>query len=635
MRKWVWLIGLVLGGGLLYGWFSAQDSLIAHAIASQGTSQQAEPVKWTGLVNCAVRQNTLQKIRGRDDSPDAGACSTQRINEGAYLEFAATETGKERYVGLSAECAGTSDKAIDFALHLTTIIYRGAPVVEVRERGVYKAETSYSAQTAFRIAVEGAAVKYYKDDECFYVSKTKPPHSLAATVSLFNIGAAVRNAIVVKGKVETAKTLSAKSPNQANNSSSVGDPSLALKATANSPWAGIPDDNKIYLPPDYATFTPPNVGSKYFDTVFGTTLVRLSNGQAQLNDAIHHEYATMSPFNKDGSLILLQSDQNGFFIVDRNGRQIVPPAALQLAGLSEPRWSGKDAQVFYYHDGNQLKKFDVLTRQKSNVHTFPQYQKITFGGGEGDISEDGDHLLIMGDDRQVGMYTLSSDTLGRVIDLKAIGDWHEIYVTANNNMLVRWSAEGTGKNKGMGLFDKEMNFIRQVVPFVGHNDQGRDSNGDEVLLIAGYRDTAPAPGCENNGVEKVRLSDSKKTCLVPLNWDTEIHVSSNSDRRNPWVLVSVTDTGKGTAEANNNLPPDWRSRWGVRFNELILAKIDGSERRRIAHHRSRTLSDYWFQPRAAISRDGSYAIFDSNFGINPLKDYTDVFLAYLAKTGGN
>ena len=180
-----------------------------------------------------------------------------------------------------------------------------------------------------------------------------------------------------------------------------------------------------------------------------------------------------------------------------------------------------------------------------------------------------------------------------------------------------------------------MNFIRQVVSFVGHNDQGRDLNGDEVLLIAGYRDTSPAPGCENNGVEKVRLSDSKKTCLVPLNWETEVHVSGNSDGRNPWVLVSVTDTGKGTAEANSNLPPDWRSRWGIRFNELILAKIDGSERRRIAHHRSRTLSEYWFQPRAAISRDGKYAVFDSNFGSNPLKDYTDVFLAYLAKAGGN
>src|SRR5262245_8705737 len=171
---------------------------------------------------------------------------------------------------------------------------------------------------------------------------------------------------------------------------------------------------------------PPFVGSRYSDTVFGTTLVRLSNGQRQLNDAVHHEYATMSPFNKDSSLILLQSDQHGFFVVDRNGRQVVPPVALQLGGLSEPRWSGKDAHVFYYHDGNRLKKFDVLTRQKSNVRAFPQYQKITFGGGEGDISEDGDHLLIVGDDRYVGMYTFSSDTLGRMIDLSAIGEWHEV-----------------------------------------------------------------------------------------------------------------------------------------------------------------------------------------------------------------
>lgn len=603
--------------------------------ALQEVARQAEPVTWTGLTNCAVRQHTLQKIRGRDDSPDAGACSTQRIQEGAYLEFPALETGKERYIGLSAACASVNDKAIDFALHLTTIVYRGAPVVEVRERGVYQAETSYSAQTIFRIAVEDGAVKYYKDAECFYVSKNKPRSALVAAVSLLNIGAAVSNAVVIKGIVEKDKLLSAKPPAQASGLTTISDSAAALKSAANSPWAGIPDDNKIYLPADYTTFKPPAVGSKYFDTVFGTTLVRLSNGQAQLNDTVHHEYATMSPFNKDSSLILLQSDQHGFFVVDRNGRQIVPPAALQLGGSAEPRWSGKETHVFYYHEDNQLKKFDVLSRQKSRVQVFPQYRKITFGGGEGDISEDGDHLLVVGDERYVGMYTFSSARLGRVIDLAAFGAWHEVYVTANNNVLVRWSAEGTAKNQGMGLFDKDLNFIRQVVPFVGHNDQGRDLNGDEVLLIAGYRDTAPAPGCENNGVEKVRLSDSKKTCLVPLNWETEIHVSSNSDGRNPWVLVSVTDTGKGTAQADSNLPPDWRSRWGVRFNELILAKVDGSERRRIAHHRSRTLSDYWFQPRAAISRDGRYAVFDSNFGINPLKDYTDVFLAFLDKTGRN
>lgn len=616
---------------LAQGVYSAQASLAAHAPVLQEAARQVEPVNWTGLTNCAVRQHSLQKIRGRNDSPDAGACSTQHVNEGAYLEFTASETGKERYIGLSAACLGANDGTIDFALHLTAIKYRGAAVVEVRERGVYRAETSYTAQTTFRVAVEDGAVKYFKDDECFYVSKTKPRYPLVVAVSLLNIGATVNNAVVVKGKVEKNKPLAVIPQAQAYNVTAISDSSSALKASANSPFAGILDDNKIYAPADYVTFMPPTMGNRYTDTIFGTTTIRLSNGLAQLNDAVHHEYATMSPFNKDGSLILLQADKHGFFVVDRNGKQVVPPAALQLGGSTEPRWSGQEAHVFYYHEDNQLKRFDVLTRQKSRVHAFPQYQKITFGGGEGDISEDGDHLMIVGDNRHVGMYTFSNATLGRVIDLTAFGEWHEVYVTANNNVLIRWSAEGTGKNKGTGLFDKEMNFLHQVVPFVGHNDQGRDLNGDEVLLIAGYRDTAPAPGCENSGVEKVRLADSKKTCLVPLNWGTVAHVSSNSDGKNPWVLVSVTDTDKGTAEANLNLPPDWRSRWGVRFNELILAKIDGSERRRIAHHRSRTLSSYWYQPRAAISRDGSYAVFDSNFGINPLPDYTDVFLVELNK----
>jgi hypothetical protein len=414
-----------------------------------------------------------------------------------------------------------------------------------------------------------------------------------------------------------------KSTDAAANQSTSGDFVFMTKPSSAGAVAGMLDDGQVRLPANYTNFVPPAV---FTDSAYGTTITRLSNGLAQFNDGVHHEYATMSPFNRDNTRILLATHHNGYYVVDRAGNIIVPSAALGLGNSAEPRWSITNPNVFYFHEGNQLKKYELTTRQISVVRTFTQFSAITFGGGEADISEDGDHIIILGDGRYAGLYTFSTNTLGTTL-LLSLGAFDSFDVTPNNNVIVRWGAQGVGRYKGFELFDGNMRFLRQVTTFGAHADSGRDLDGSEVLIIAAYNDAQPPPGCENNGVEKVRLSDGQRTCLVSLNWNTEIHVSANSFGKNPWVLVSTTDTSGDTAGAH--LPSNWQSRWKVRYNELILVKLDGSERRRIAHHRSRMLDGYWFMPRAAISRDGKYALFDSNLGARPLADYSDSFLVQL------
>ncbi|NOT60960.1 MAG: hypothetical protein HOP19_12145 [Acidobacteria bacterium] len=400
---------------------------------------------------------------------------------------------------------------------------------------------------------------------------------------------------------------------------------LTSTPSVSSGVLGVLDKNQILVPANYTSFTPPAVGGQYVDSSFGTTVTRLSDGWKTFKDGVHHEYATMSPFNLDNTMIFLQGDNTGYFIVDRSGKLI---ARMEFSNSAEPRWSHTESDVFYYHEENRLMKYSVTARRATTVATFNQYQRITFGGGESDISEDGDHLLIVGDMRHVGLFQLSAGKMKRSIDLTALSEWAEAIITANNNISVRWEAEGEGKYQGLGLFDSNMNFVRKVLNFGAHSDQTRDGNGDEIIVMGAYRDVNPPAGCENNGVMKVRLSDSKKTCLVPLDWDQEIHVSANTNGKHRWVLVSGTDV-KGTADLPNKLQPDWQKKWRPRVNELILVKTDGSERRRIVHHRGRVAEFYWWQPRATLSKDGKFAIFDSNFGFNPTKDYTDSFLVNL------
>jgi hypothetical protein len=58
-------------------------------------------------------------------------------------------------------------------------------------------------------------------------------------------------------------------------------------------------------------------------------------------------------------------------------------------------------------------------------------------------------------------------------------------------------------------------------------------------------------------------------------------------------------------------------------------KLDGSEVRRIAHHRSRPFDDYNYTPRVTASRDGSRFLFTSNYGLKTDTKYTDAYLVVL------
>ena len=148
-------------------------------------------------------------------------------------------------------------------------------------------------------------------------------------------------------------------------------------------------------------------------------------------------------------------------------------------------------------------------------------------------------------------------------------------------------------------------------------------------MIVASRDGAPAGGCTTSGLEKVRLSDSQKTCLLPLYWGETRHVSIRNT--SGWVATENTDENSpSTADVPAPTTPVSRQqRWGVDYNEVILVKLDGSQAWRLAPHRSRRVDVYWHQTRVAMSREGQYLVFDSNFRLSPTASDTDVYLIKL------
>src|SRR5262245_41095126 len=145
---------------------------------------------------------------------------------------------------------------------------------------------------------------------------------------------------------------------------------LETQANSQFPAIGILDDRGVHVPANYTNWTPPAVGVSFTDSAFGSLMTRLSNGPAQFNDAVHHEYATMSPFNKGNTRILLLTENSGFYVADLRGNVIVTPDQFPVNSSSEPRWSVTDSEVLYFHEprGNQIKKYDLRTHQSSVVY---------------------------------------------------------------------------------------------------------------------------------------------------------------------------------------------------------------------------------------------------------------------------
>jgi hypothetical protein len=385
-------------------------------------------------------------------------------------------------------------------------------------------------------------------------------------------------------------------------------------------------DTIVRVPPNYYTFQPPARGESYTDPVFGTTIKRISDARhtAHAEGAgyltfITNEYSTMNPFNRDNSRLILQ--HHSYFALYDGAGTFLRDLPFEVHASSQPRWSRSDPSVLYYINGNSLKKMNVETRAITVIHTFSEYGEIN-GHGESDISMDGDHFVFSGDRREVFVYQISTDTKGPVLDTAGHA-FDALYITPDNNVTVTYYETNTTRFSGVELYDRNMVFQRQLAHASGHQDFTRDTDGTEVLLWINSGDPWPLANCPN-GIEKIRLRDGHKTCVVTFEWGQAVHVSGTDN------------TGWFILETYVPADPSPTSGWGRYANEILQIRIDGSEVRRLLHHRSRPFDSYWYTPRPAVSRDGSRMVFASNYGLQAQLGYPSEYIdTYLVTLGAS
>ncbi|MGH9968274.1 MAG: hypothetical protein ACREBG_10645 [Pyrinomonadaceae bacterium] len=158
-------------------------------------------VVWTGRFNTTSTGNTIEKTTGQEGSEDARARSANLLDSAdGYVEFQFTAAGKALSVGLTTGPQATTRSDLSFAYSTIGAVN----IVEIREAGIYRGDTDYTAQDVFRIQISGSQVLYKKNGVTLYANTgptlTYPYHTDAV---LLGIGGRVANAMMSKPSLST------------------------------------------------------------------------------------------------------------------------------------------------------------------------------------------------------------------------------------------------------------------------------------------------------------------------------------------------------------------------------------------------------------------------------------------------
>lgn len=145
---------------------------------------------WVDMAHVSATGRSVKKTSGCDGCFDASATSRRQIGGNGYAEFTAMETTLIRMGGLARVGTEPQCENIDFGIRLQ------AGIAEVRENGVYRADTTFVTGDVFRITVQASEVTYAKNGVVFYTSAARASSPLALVGVLANLDATVGNVVI-------------------------------------------------------------------------------------------------------------------------------------------------------------------------------------------------------------------------------------------------------------------------------------------------------------------------------------------------------------------------------------------------------------------------------------------------------
>jgi hypothetical protein len=379
--------------------------------------------------------------------------------------------------------------------------------------------------------------------------------------------------------------------------------------------AGLADAAAIVSEP---AFPLPAFDSTVTEPSFGTKVRRITDRVSSGGFATHI-YSQLQAFSSDNAYVLISEDD---YVVRRLDTLARSP--LDLGNINAPHWQPAVSHTLVYYDTNEddtirVRYGNADTGAISDQFTFPSnYARIRGNQSFDELSRDGRWMAGMaamaGGGQTIFSLDLASKKLGAQLSLSGLyagpcpkdPEWGEVepdwigVSPSGAYLVVQWARDGTRRCSGLETFDISTGaFVGRVYDGHQHGDLGTDAQGDFFMTFEST--SADDNNRPSQGLRRLpgpATGVAAPTYLQTMDWGNQSHISCQG----PDGVCLVTAGSDGS------------NGWGPFEGELFLQYADGRVLR-LAHHRS-TSCGYWVQPRASLSRDGRYAIFTSDWGVN-------------------
>jgi hypothetical protein len=394
-------------------------------------------------------------------------------------------------------------------------------------------------------------------------------------------------------------------------------------------------DTVAHAPPTsgpfaYNTFKPgaagfPALGGTYTDPVFGETIKRLSDigANSTEDDLYAHCWG-----NANGTMYF----HNGLGQLDiRRTSDGAVVAANQPGGNFDVIWHPTDPDKYLYRSGTSLIERSVSARSTSWSKDFGS-NLTSLGGSINWVDRTGRYYVIayggaghVYDRTEDVVYsnTISGSFGAGYLGITPDGKYA---VFSDSNDLYSHALD-----HGANSISPAVMFMRGTAAASDHAVYVSASDGKNYAFSTLANLSAPAgmryyaydisinrAGMSTSQILASVLANGRATIEVTDTDELESHFSHGPNGAGQdWVFIDTEDQG----DTFNSTPGSWR-----RYQQEIIAiNVLTGAVRRLAHHRSRSVQNYYAQPRISTSWDASLVMWSSNFNTSSPSDYADFY----------
>lgn len=355
------------------------------------------------------------------------------------------------------------------------------------------------------------------------------------------------------------------------------------------------------------TIPKPSYLNPITDPTFGTTVIRVTD-QAVFNThhngmGISHHYSKDQPWNSDGTLIKMDGWPSA--ILDAQTYQVVKT----VNPLGGPHtWSNTQPNIIYGTNNptgnkkNCISQLDVTTNTKTDIQCFSQYDYISYGYWEGNMSNDDRYMALqcrkIGGGFEIAVYDFVTNS---IIATRSASIYPNNVGMSQSGafVIIQWDVEGTGPEKGTWAYNRsDLSPIRNLSARGGaHFDYGYDTQGNEVMV--GTIDY-------NRSVVMIRFDNGTKTILLADHlMSYYMHISCRNLSRPGYAYLTEF------ADPNSQI-------YKPNYQKIFAVKMDPNASgnaltETYAHVHHSDIDSYQREVFGVPNRDGSIAMFRSDW----------------------